>query len=131
MITLEGTLSKGYLSRTLGVAFDYDYYFNPEKRHEIDCRCNEYAAKQLPELNIFYSESNLGRSQYYSSNQVLVGGIQPNMLLGMLLDAEFIPHESMDASEPMESDKPGTSADPTLEVKPPARVPPNTRSKPT
>jgi hypothetical protein len=97
MITITGTLSKAWMNRALGVAFDRDYYLDPAKRHAIDCRCNEYAAETFPDMEVFYSESNLGRIDYWDKNQVLIGGIQPNMILGMLLGADLIPADDRDA----------------------------------
>ncbi len=97
MISISGTLSKAWMHRALGVAFDRDYYFDPDKRHAVDCRCNEYAAETFPGTGLFYSESNLGRLAYWDRSQVLVGGIQPNMILGMLLGAEFVPAVDRDA----------------------------------
>ncbi|MCD4831351.1 MAG: hypothetical protein K8R02_06010 [Anaerohalosphaeraceae bacterium] len=96
-ISLVGSLSKGWMARVLDVAFDREYYFNIQKRLEVDRRCNEYARGELRSLDIFYTESNLGEYAYFSDDQVLVGGIQPNMILGMLIGAEFIPNDSMDA----------------------------------
>jgi hypothetical protein len=97
MISIMGSLSKGWIARELNVSFDRAYYFNLEKRNETDRLCYEYAAQKLSDLNIFYTESNLGQFEYFSKDQILVGGIQPNMILGMLVGAEFIPHNSMDA----------------------------------
>ncbi|MFC1604639.1 uroporphyrinogen decarboxylase family protein [Planctomycetota bacterium] len=97
MITISGTLSKGWMAKALGVSFDRDYYFNPDRRYVIDCKCNEYAAAQFPEMRLFYSESNLGQINYWDKNQIQIGGIQPNMILGMLLGADFVPHDSYDA----------------------------------
>jgi hypothetical protein len=92
-----GSLSKGWMARHLELSFDRDYYFDPEVRHEVDTRCNNYAVRELADLDIIYTESNLGQRNHMDANQVLVGGIQPNMLLGMLVGAEFMPHNSMDA----------------------------------
>ncbi len=97
MITLSGTVSKAWMHRALGVAFDYDYYFDPDRRHAIDCQCNEYAAGAFAGLQLFYSESNLGRRRYWDAGQVQIGGIQPNMILGMLLGAQFLPADDRDA----------------------------------
>ncbi len=97
MITITGTLSKGWMNRAIGVVFDRDYYFDPAKRHVIDCRCNEYATETFPNMAVFYSESNLGQIKYWDKNQVLIGGIQPNMILGMLLGADFVPADDRDA----------------------------------
>ena len=40
MIAISGTLSKGWMAKALGVSFDRDYYFNPDRRYAIDCECN-------------------------------------------------------------------------------------------
>jgi hypothetical protein len=48
-------------------------------------------------MRLFYSESNLGRLDYWDENQVLIGGIQPNMILGMLLGADFVSQDDKDA----------------------------------
>ncbi|MFH1719332.1 MAG: hypothetical protein ABIF19_18415 [Planctomycetota bacterium] len=97
MINISGTLSKGWMAESLGVVFDRDYYFDPERRYVIDCRCNEYAVQQFPGMRLFYSESNLGQIDYWDKSLVQIGGIQPNMILGMLLGADFVPHSSRDA----------------------------------
>ncbi len=83
--------------RALGVAFDQDYYFDPARRHAVDSLCNQYATETFPDMALFYSESNLGRIDYWAPDLVQIGGIQPNMLLGMLLGAEFKPCEDRDA----------------------------------
>ncbi|MHC4740725.1 MAG: hypothetical protein ACYS8Z_02370 [Planctomycetota bacterium] len=85
------------MAEAIGVCFNRDYYFDPVKRHEIDCKCNEYAEKQFAGMRLFYSESNLGRLDYWDNSQVLIGGIQPNMILGMLLGADFVPQDDKDA----------------------------------
>lgn len=95
--SLCGSLSKGWMAKQLDVAFDRDYYFDLKKRHKTDVRCNEYARAELADLNIFYTESNLGQFEHFSNDQVLVGGIQPNMILGMLIGADFVANDSMDA----------------------------------
>ncbi len=97
MITISGTLSKGWMAKALGVKFDRYYYFNPDKRYAIDCQCNEYAMAQFPSMRLFYSESNLGQIDYWDKNQIQIGGIQPNMILGMLLGADFVSNDSYDA----------------------------------
>jgi hypothetical protein len=87
-ISISGTLSKAWLAETLGVTFDRDYYFDPNKRYAVDCRCG---------MRIFYSESNLGQIDFWENRQIQIGGIQPNMILGMLLGADFVHRDSSDA----------------------------------
>jgi hypothetical protein len=97
MITISGTLSKAWMAQALGVVFDRNYYFDPDRRYAVDCQCNEYAAEQFSGMRLFYSESNLGQIDYWDRNQIQIGGIQPNMILGMLLGADFVPQGSADA----------------------------------
>ncbi len=85
------------MADALGVAFDRDYYFDPQRRHAVDTQCNEYAAEHFAGMRLFYSESNLGQIDYWDKEQVLIGGIQPNMILGMLLDADFVSDDCHDA----------------------------------
>jgi hypothetical protein len=97
MITISGTISKAWMAKTLGVNFDREYYFNPEVRYLVDSLCNEYALEHFENMRLFYSESNLGQIDYWDEKQIQIGGIQPNMILGMLLGAEFIPQDDKDA----------------------------------
>jgi hypothetical protein len=96
-LTLEISVSKAFLSQALGISFDRGYYFDPFVRRQADVRCHEYVEQQLQDLDAFYTESNLGRKAFFEPNQVLVGGIQPNLILGMLLGAEFVPAKQGDA----------------------------------
>ncbi len=97
MIDCAFTVSKGWMARALGVRFDRDYYMDPVQRQTIDRQCNEYLDTHYGELGLFFTESNLGRRAFYEPRQALVGGIQPNMILGMLVDAEFVPSDDKDA----------------------------------
>ena len=98
MIRVAGSVAKSWLAQAMGASFDHDYYFDPTRRHAVDRQCNRYVARQLSHLNVFYTESNLGRRDWYDDEkQVLIGGIQPNMILGMLLGAEFLPTPDADA----------------------------------
>ena len=85
------------MAEALGVMFDREYYLNPDIRYIVDSLCNEYALEHFPDMRLFYSESNLGQIDYWDDKQIQIGGIQPNMILGMLLGAEFIPQLDKDA----------------------------------
>lgn len=97
MISVSGTLSKGWMNRAIGVVFDREYYFDVARRYAVDSACNEYALDTFGEMGLFYSESNLGQIAYWDEAQVLIGGIQPNLILGMLVGAEFVAGEDKDA----------------------------------
>ncbi len=42
------------MAKQLDVKFDRDYYFNLDKRLDIDRQCNAFAATELSDLDIFY-----------------------------------------------------------------------------
>ncbi len=85
MISISGTLSKAWMAKELGVEFGRDYYFDPDRRRETDSRCNDYALRRFPGIRLFYSESNLAQIDCWERDQIQIGGIQPNLILGMLL----------------------------------------------
>ena len=97
MIELAGTVSKAWMAASMGASYPREYYFDPEVRHATDVRCQEYLDERFGDLGLFYTESNLGRRAFWYDRHVLVGGIQPNMIVGMLLGAEFVADERMDA----------------------------------
>ncbi len=96
-VQFEASVSKAFMAQALGVAFDRAYYFDPFLRRETDLRCQAYLDSICPELDALYTESNLGRKAYWEQKQALIGGIQPNLLVGMLLGADFIPTPGGDA----------------------------------
>lgn len=96
-VELEASVSKAFMARALGLEFDRTYYFDPFRRRETDRRCQDFLDKNYPDLDALYTESNLGRKKYSDKSQVLIGGIQPNLIIGMLLGAEFIPSPHGDA----------------------------------
>jgi hypothetical protein len=97
MIAISGTVSKAYLAKALGATFNRAYYMDSQQRYAVDSQCHEYIASHFPDMRLFYSESNLGQIDYWDQNQILVGGIQPNLILGMFLGADFIPQDNFDA----------------------------------
>ncbi len=97
MIKISGTISKAWMAKTLGVKFDREYYLNPDIRYLVDSLCNEYALEHFGDIRLFYSESNLGQFDYWNDKQIQIGGIQPNMILGILLGADFVPQDDKDA----------------------------------
>ena len=96
-VELETSVSKAFMAQALGVDFDRAYYFDPKRRRETDLRCQELLDKAYPDLDALYTESNLGRKRYYDRRQILIGGIQPNLIVGMLLGADFMPVTKGDA----------------------------------
>jgi hypothetical protein len=97
VISFYGTVSKAFAAKSCNVRFDRDYYLDPHRRILTDSICQKYVSEHFGEPRIIFGESNLVNWQHFSSEHYVVGGIQPNMILGMLLGAELIAYPDKDA----------------------------------
>jgi hypothetical protein len=84
MISIQISASKSWLHSEGGFCFEEQYYLDPLFRRNQDNKANQFLKEHHPEFPIYNFESNLVQAEFYDQNQVLVGGIQPNMILGML-----------------------------------------------
>jgi hypothetical protein len=115
---VETSVSKAFMAGALGVVFEEAYYLDPSVRRIVDARCHAHAAEALSDLEAVFTESNLGRKEHIRPDQVLVGGIQPCLILGMILGADFVPSPGGDADI-----SPGCWADrPVGELPPPDQL---------
>ncbi len=106
MITIQGSVSKGWLHKEDSFSFQDKYYFDPLFRWNQDRAADLFVANKFPDLPIYNMESNLVQAEYFDSNQILIGGIQPNMLLGMAVGAKLICFDDKDPdidSKPFEN----------------------------
>jgi hypothetical protein len=97
MIKIEASVSKGWLHKYGGFIFTDQYYLDPIYRWEQDNKINKFVSEKFPRFAIYNMEANLVQSKYVRDNQVLVGAIQPNMILATLLGAKFSFFEDKDA----------------------------------
>ena len=97
MINIEASVSKGWLHKNGGFNFDNRYYMDPVYRWEQDSTINKFVKEKFPRYAIYNMEANLLQSKHVRDNHVLVGAIQPNMILATILGAEFSFFEDKDA----------------------------------
>jgi hypothetical protein len=97
MIRIEASVSKGWLNKHGGFIFSEQYYTDPLFRREQDNKINILVREKFPRIAIYNMEANLVQAKYVRDNQVLVGAIQPNMILAALLGANFSFFEDKDA----------------------------------
>ena len=97
MIKIQASVSKGWLNKNGGFVFPDQYYFDPFFRWEQDKRINRFVSEQFPNYAIYNMEDNLIQAPYVNENQVLVGAIQPNMILAAILGAQFSINEDKDS----------------------------------
>jgi hypothetical protein len=106
MINIEASVSKGWLHKNGGFVFDTSYYMDPVHRWEQDKAIHEFVKETFPRYAIYNMEANLLQARYVRDNHVLVGAIQPNMILATILGASFSFFEDKDADvagKPLES----------------------------
>ena len=89
MIKIQGSASKGWLHQEAGFEFDERYYFDPEFRWDQDHRIDQYLDERFPQYPIYNMESNLGQFEHTREKQIIVGGIQPNLIIGLAAGADF------------------------------------------
>jgi hypothetical protein len=97
MIRIQASVSKGWLNRHGGFVFPDQYYLNPIYRWKQDKEINHFIAKLFPQYAIYNMEDNLVQANYVKDNQILVGAIQPNMILAAILGAKFSFFEDKDS----------------------------------
>jgi hypothetical protein len=106
MINIEASVSKGWLHKNGGFNFDNRYYMDPIYRWEQDSIINRFVSGKFPRYAIYNMEANLLQARHVRKNHVLVGAIQPNMILATILGAQFSFFEDKDADvagKPLES----------------------------
>ena len=106
MVKIEASVSKGWLHKYGGFNFTEQYYIDPIYRWEQDNKINKFVREKFQNYAIYNMEANLPQVKYIKDNHVLVGAIQPNMMLATLLGAQFSFFEDKDADvtgRPLES----------------------------
>ncbi len=97
MVKIQASVSKGWLNKHGGFVFPDQYYFDPMFRWEQDRKINRFVREEFPQYAIYNMEDNLVQANYVNENQVLVGAIQPNMILAAILGAKFSFSEDKDS----------------------------------
>jgi uroporphyrinogen-III decarboxylase len=90
MIKVQASVSKGWLHRHGGFVFDSRYYMDPGYRMKQDEACHAFIRSTFPDYPIYNMEDNLVQAEYVVPCMMLVGAIQPNMIIAAALGAEFV-----------------------------------------
>jgi uroporphyrinogen-III decarboxylase len=90
MITIQASVSKGWLHKYGGFDFNQKYYLDPYFRMQQDQECHKFIKKRFPDLPLYNMEDNLVQAEYVVPDMMLVGAIQPNMIIAASLGAEFV-----------------------------------------
>lgn len=90
MIRIQASVSKGWLHKHGGFDFTGNYYMDPYYRMKQDEACHNFIKKMFPDYPLYNMEDNLVQAEYVVPGMMLVGAIQPNMIIAAALGAEFV-----------------------------------------
>jgi hypothetical protein len=97
MIKVQASVSKGWLHKQGGFNFNSQYYLDPYYRMKQDEACHSFIKSRFPDYPIYNMEDNLVQAEYVVPDMMLVGAIQPNMIIAAALGAEFVFSEDKDS----------------------------------
>ncbi len=95
-ISILSSVSKGWLHEEGGFTFGERYYMDPLYRQAQDQKIDQFLQQRFPEHAFYNMESNLVQRDHWRPDYVYVGGIQPNLILGMCLGAEMAWYSDQD-----------------------------------
>ena len=88
--TAFGSVAIGVMAREGGFVFDERYYFDPEYRAGQDAAIARWAEETYAPWSIYNAEAHLVQIDQQPRPYRQVGGLQPNLILGAALGAEFV-----------------------------------------
>ena len=97
MVPFQISISKEWLHNGGGFTFDRSYYFDPYRRRETDLAIDAWLENTFKDIEVHNFESNLVQEAYVKQNLLRVGALQPNLILGSILGAEFVFPDNADA----------------------------------
>jgi len=106
MITIQASVSKGWLNKTGGFKFNEEYYMEPLFRFEQDRKIDLFVKEYFPQYPVYNMEDNLMQAEFINEKQIIVAGLQPNLILGILLGSKAVYFEDKDcdiAGKPLEN----------------------------
>jgi hypothetical protein len=96
-LSFQASVSKGWLHDRGGFVFDEKYYKDPLYRQIQDRKMSRIVREEYPDYPLYNMEANLMQAAHTSEHQVLVGGIQPNLILAIVLGSEFVAYPDKDS----------------------------------
>jgi hypothetical protein len=85
-----GSVSFGWLHAHGGFIFDESFFFDPRRRLEQERQMQAFVAERFPEVPIYSIEAHLVQAEGRGRPVALVGGFQPNLILGTGVGARFV-----------------------------------------
>ena len=96
MISFQASISKGWLHEMGGFEFGEKYYMDPLFRRSQDMQMHEFIRRDFKAYPLYNMEANLVQANHRNEKQILIGGIQPNLILAHILGANFVFYRDKD-----------------------------------
>ncbi len=89
-ISVLGSVSFGWLHDDGGFVVDEPFFMDPLVRREREAAMHAFVARRFPRDPVYNIEAHLVQVEGRRRPVVLVGGIQPNLILGAAVGARFV-----------------------------------------
>jgi len=89
MVSIQASVSKGWLNKYGAFEFNESYYLDPLFRLNQDKLICAFVKEKFPDYPVYNMEDNLMQAEYMNNYQIIVGGLQPNLILGNILGSGF------------------------------------------
>lgn len=89
-ISILGSVSFGWLHAHGGFLFDEGFFFDPRRRLEQERRMQDFVAERFPDLPVYSVEAHLVQIEGRRRPVAMIGGLQPNLILGTAVGARFV-----------------------------------------
>lgn len=89
-ISVLGSVSFAWLKQHGAAGYDKDFFLDPLRRLELERRAHQIVAERFPEDPVYNFEAHLVQVAGRRRPVALVGGLQPNLILGAAVGAELV-----------------------------------------
>jgi len=89
-ISALGSVSFAWLHAHAGFSFEESYFLDPAVRFRQDAAINSFLDERFPNDPVYNFEAGLVQAEGRTRPVMLVGGLQPNLILGAALGAQFV-----------------------------------------
>lgn len=89
-LSLLGSVSFGWLREKGCAGYEEAFFMDPERRLAQEARANALVAETFPDQPIYNFEAHLVQAEGRRRPVALVGGLQPNLILGAAVGAKFV-----------------------------------------
>jgi hypothetical protein len=89
-VSALGSVSFGWLHQQGGFVFDEPFFLDPRVRRERERQIHAFVAARFPQVPLYNIEAHLVQVAGRQRPVALIGGLQPNLILGAAVGARFV-----------------------------------------